>query len=532
LVAGNLYTTIKINPDLPTVFASLQTMPRRRSVPSEPNELSIALTDPADIDLVRFEKNLLSWGFFGAHDNRRSRPTRREIVREVPIGDQRRVATAIFEAPASIGLPTTADRDKFLAFTKIVMEDRNKVGILKNPIRFTAARMVQELGLTKSGHLYDDINEWGERMAKTTIDSKDVIYRRGSKRYTNTTEHVFRKFQRVGEDSNSDRTEVYEVWVEDWLLENLNEMYVVREDFNAYKRLKRPTAKGLFGYLHIWFNASKGQPIERSYSTMCQYLNVPVYKFPAKIQETMGKALDELISIDYLSRWNLGRLVLGDGFKITMGPGKELLRVLEITQKRLRSGSEGTSTGVVEDSTVVAELVEIGITRTKAMQLATLGPEDELLDRIDYIRSLLHSKRNKIENPAGFAIKLLESRTPVPEYFVSSRQRQVIIDAQRAERENQQQALIDTLAYEQWCKKRVAQTISDKYRDEQLQLILAAKLPELSQEFPELRRMPMQAQLQQARLVLERELRDQLELPSEDEWKEMDEYKAAQVSLF
>src|SRR6266852_4822284 len=88
-----------------------------------------------------------------------------------------------------------------------------------------------------------------------------------------------------------------EVVLEDWLLENLNQSYVVPEDFNAYRKLKRPTAKGIFGYLHLWFHASHGRQIEKDYAELCVLLNIPVYRHVSKIRDTMGRSLNELIEV-------------------------------------------------------------------------------------------------------------------------------------------------------------------------------------------------------------------------------------------
>ena len=85
-------------------------------------------------------------------------------------------------------------------------------------------------------------------------------------------------------------------------LENLNVNYVIPEDFTVYKKLKRPTARAIFGLLHMWFKATDG-PVERDYdSLLCACsLSVKSYKFVSKIKSTMGKALDELVAIRYLS---------------------------------------------------------------------------------------------------------------------------------------------------------------------------------------------------------------------------------------
>lgn len=496
------------------------------------SEIPLTLLGPDSIDLARHETNLLIIGFFGAHDNRHGDPvTRREIVLEVP-GDGRRVSrTVVLEVNSRLGLPSTADRDKFLAFTKIAMEIRSRDGILTNPIRFTGYRMAQELSLVVGGNLYTDIHEWGQRMANTTISSQGIIYRKGSKAYLDTTEHVFRKFQRAGVERGSRVSEVFEVVVEDWLLENLNEMYVVREDWNAYKGLTRPTGKGLFGYLHVWFRASKGQPVERSYSNICNRLNIPEYKYPAKIRETIGKALDELVSINYLSSWSLAKMVSDSGYKFVLAPGNELLRILKITEKNLQSGTD-KPLGLIEENPVITELIAIGIAKPKAIQLSKLSSEEENLDKIDYIKSLILRKGREIENPAGFAIKLLENGTAVPDTFITARKREAIAAEQRKTREQNAQTLLAELAYQQWSSEKVAARIASMYPDESLEAALKAKLPELLASYPSIKRMRIDGRMHQARLALEREIKSELDLPSFEQWSEMAEYKNIHASLF
>ncbi len=69
----------------------------------------------------------------------------------------------------------------------------------------------------------------------------------------NKTVHVFRSFTRLGSSNlnNTDKIDTFEVELEDWLLENLNECFVLSENFNMYRKLVRPTAKGIFVYLYL-----------------------------------------------------------------------------------------------------------------------------------------------------------------------------------------------------------------------------------------------------------------------------------------
>ena len=225
---------------------------------------------PVAVDLIRFEKNLLQIGFFGAHDTRHHPQSTRRIEQWVNRNGQKMKVAAEFRGSQELGLPSTSDRDKYIAFMKIAMERKQRLGRLENPIRFTGYQLLKELGLSFSGENYEDINRWGQRMADASITSEQVIYLAARKKYANKTVHVFRSFTRAGQsgpDGNG-RTDAYEVVLEDWLLENLMQSYVVPEDFNSYRTLTRPTAKGIFGYLHLWFHASHGRPVEKDYAEL------------------------------------------------------------------------------------------------------------------------------------------------------------------------------------------------------------------------------------------------------------------------
>ena len=221
-----------------------------------------------DPDLVRFEKNLLQIGFFGANDSRDKNRTSRRIEQVVFRNGHKVKVAAEFRGSEQLGLPSTTDRDKFIALLKILSEERVKTGHIANPIRFSGYRMIQELGLSRNGEIYEEIVRWGKRMTDTTITSEKVVYRAAKKVYSDEVLHVFRSFKRTGESNlnGTDRQEHYEVMLEEWLIENLNQRYVIPEDFNAYKMLTRPTAKGIFGNLHLWFHASQGRQVEKDYA--------------------------------------------------------------------------------------------------------------------------------------------------------------------------------------------------------------------------------------------------------------------------
>ena len=475
---------------------------------------------PVAVDLIRFEKNLLQMGFFGAHDTRHSVQSSRRIEQLVNRNGQRMKVAAEFRGSQELGLPSTSDRDKYVAFMKIAMEQKLKLGRIANPIRFTGYRLLKELGLSLSGENYDDINRWGQRMADTTITSEQVIYMAARKRYANKTVHVFRSFQRTGHSDmdGSGKMECYEVVLEDWLLENLNESFVVPEDFNAYRSLRRPTAKGIFGYLHLWFHASQGRAVEKDYAELCMLLNIPAYRHCSKIRETMGRSLDELASIGYLSEWDLKPMTTKEGYKLVLLPGEHLARVLALSLRKQVEDGAGLGSAEPDRTILLQALQERGVALTKAQELVAKFPADLLTEQIEYADYVLaNDRRRKLDNPAGFLIYAIEAQLPIPASFSTS----------RADREAQKQLLADPargsvaieaeLEYQKFIDAEVEAELQKRYPGLEIDAQLTQIVKKLRSDDRFQNVSPDQRKTTAAQL-LRNELKATLPLPSFEAW--------------
>ncbi len=382
-----------------------------------------AIALPEEIELIRFEKNLLQIGFFSAHDRRsKSDDTIRRIEQWVNRKGKRIRVSAEFRS--SLGLPSTADRDKYMAFMKIAMDRKMMDGVITNPIRFSGYSMLKVLGLSDAGANYEDLNQWGMRMADTTITSEQIIYSTSNKTFMNKTVHVFRSFTRMGtsdlDDSNS--TVRFAIELEDWLLDNLNQSYVVPEDFTQYRKLVRPTSKGIFVYLYVWFYASKGKDVEKDYAELCTLLNVRCYQHVSKIKETMGLSLDDLVKIGYLKTWKIEPMSSKKGYKLVLKPGKSILEVIADTQQRqlaLVPNGEGVPPEFNSAQRVVkSALVSEGISDEKADSLCRLYDSNLLLDRLDYaITEIAKDRGGRFTNPAGFIISIIEGDRAIPQSY-------------------------------------------------------------------------------------------------------------------
>src|SRR5882757_846145 len=389
-----------------------------------------------EVDLVRVEKSLHSLGFFASTANREISRTIVQILRR-PDG-QRIQAKAVIEGIPSLGLPTTADRDKYMALMKFALDQRERQGQLTNPIRFSGAEMIKLLRLRKGGFHYDEINDWCKRMVATTIMSEASIFLADRRQYATDTFHVFDRVVLVGEELNDGtRAEFYQVYLSQWQLTNLNQGYLLPLDFNAYLRLGRDIAKALFGHLSVWFYASRGQAIEKNYQDLCQILNVRAYPHLSKARSVLEPSLEELVEIGYLSSWELTRNTRGSEFKLALAPGKRLLSLPNFANV---VNPEAQAALEAHLPTWVNELVQRGVAERKARQLALDIPDDQpVLDQIEYADYLIQQDRRgkgKISNPAGFFIWAIENNLAVAETFETSRKRRLRELREQEETEN------------------------------------------------------------------------------------------------
>lgn len=519
------------------------TQRKRKSDVSSSQLMPIAV----DVDLVRFEKNLLQIGFFGANDARDKNRTSRRIE-QIVIRDGSKIKVAAeFRGSEALGLPSTTDRDKFIALLKLMSEDRIKTGFISNPVRFSGYRLIQELGLSRNGEIYEEILRWGKRMTDTTITSEHVVYRAAKKVYSDEVLHVFRSFRRTGSSNlnGTERQENYEVVLEDWLLENLNQRYVIPEDFNAYKQLTRPTAKGIFGNLHLWFHASQGRPVEKDYSELCNLLNVQAYLHLSKIKSTMGLALNELVSIKYLLKWDVQKMSSKAGYKVVMTPGEELLAILNSTRPERREPlglpersqlDPSPPTLKAEDQEAVDLLKSKGVLPAKALKLVGAYGADAVIETVEYLSAqAVRGSRKMIENPAGLIIYSLENALPVPASFMGSRKRKAAEEAQARKRAKEQKAaqielkrMQDELNYSNWVDEQRDLAVRELFSEEELKSKIGKVCAEQSRRDERFRRMPEAARKDVAYRLLRKELAAEIQLPSFEEWATTSE----QTSLF
>jgi hypothetical protein len=314
------------------------------------------------------------------------------------------------------------------------------------------------------------------------------------------------------------------------LLENLNLRYVIPEDFNAYKQLKRPTAKGLFGNLHVWFHASQGRQVEKDYGELCVLLNIQTYEHLSKIKGTIGLSLDELMRIKYLSKWDIQPMTSKQGYKIVLSPGQELLRVLAASQRRQLNDKKRDEDEITSaQQTAIDHLIQHGVLAAKAQSLAQTYDPETIVDQIEYADfQLRNDRRGKIDNPAGFIIYSIENNLPIPSQFVTSRRSRDQEERTKKEREQEAQKVALEFRYKEWRDHQVQAEVDARYSKEKLDGRIKEIAMQRSRTDPSFSKVPPQQKLILALQLLRKEVGDELPLPTFEQWSE----EQRQINLF
>lgn len=487
-------------------------MPRRKASSAQPLFAEIV---PRESEIVRVEKSLNSLGFFTPAQRRNSRSR----VIEYPARDVagRRVqAKAVIIPSPDHGLPTTADRDKYMAFMKLVTERKRKSGLVSNPVRFSGYELLQILGFCDSGTNYEELNDWLERMTATTIKSEYVVFLAKHKEYAKDIFHVFDRVVLHGQMlPDGSRAEQFEVYLSHWQLENLNANYVLPLDIGAYLQLRKDISKSLFGHLHSWFYASRGAIVERRYKELCSLLDIRPWTYVSKIRQVLGPSLDELKQIEYVADWDISRTADETDFKLVLSAGQ---RLLETIRPRLANGASAINDPIV--NTWVAALIDRGVREAAARQLVMNVPDNQpVMDQIEWGDEILRTApKGKFFNPPGLYVYVVRENILPPADFETSRKR----DLRQGNHANRNAEELDRLRveleYEDYCSREVETYLTGAFKPDVLEKHISARAATLPEEYGAAEFMLPEQRMSLARQLICREIRRELQLPSFEEF--------------
>jgi hypothetical protein len=389
--------------------------------------------------IVRVEKNVNTFGFF-TPSSKRLRTSSKTVTLQVRTDDGQRVqAKATIYPAAELGLPTTADQDKYFAFQKIIEQIRKQEGVVLNPVRFSSAAMIETLRMTDGGRNYREIWEWLRRMTLTGVESEGVVYFAGRKKYARDVFHVFQRSVAMGEvlEDGTVAEENY-VWLSEWQLENVNNRHTLPIDYDVYRTLQLHIAKALVPLLQIWFYASRReQCAERKYSDLCSLLGLQCFKALSRIKQQFGPSLDDLKEKGFLSTWDLAKTTDESDYKLCLWAGSAFVSAADI---RAADNPDRAALLTARQNEVLRALVERGVREDRARQLLIDLPEEQpALDQIEWGDMEVKRKertREPIQNPPGFYVYLLTCNYPVPASFETTHKRTLREQAQQRDMES------------------------------------------------------------------------------------------------
>ena len=487
---------------------------------------SLLPAPPTTREIVRVEKNLNTFGFF-TPSSKRLRVKSKSVALQMRTDDGRQMeARATIFPAAELGLPTTADQDKYFAFQKIVERIRKRDGAVQNPVRFSSAMLIEILGMTHGGKNYREIWEWLRRMTLTGVESQGVVYFAGRKKYARDLFHVFQRSVAVGEvlEDGTVAEENY-VWLSDWQLENLNNRYTLPIDYEIYKTLQSHIAKALVPLLQIWFYASRRQRAEKRYFDLCALLGLQRFNSPSRIKQQLEPSLDELAEKEFICQWELLKTTDETDYKLCLDAGPAFISAADA-----RTRDTAAHLLSPQQSQVLAALVARGVRDDRARQILLDLPDHQpVMDQLEWGDAEIARKqhtREPIGNPPGFYVYLLRSNYLVPADFETARKRALRKQAQQREmdaRARQAQAELDKYAqrerYDAWVAAEADLHIRENVPAPAAERRLREHMKRIQQDAPQYR-WPEATLREFAWRKLREEVAAELELPRFDEFNE------------
>jgi hypothetical protein len=461
-----------------------------------PSQTSLLPDEPPKREVVRVEKNLNTFGYF-TPSSKRLKVASKTVSLQVRTDDGRRIeAKATIYPAAELGLPTTADQDKYFAFQKIIERIRKREDVITNPVRFSSGELLDILGKTDGGKNYREIWEWLRRMTLTGIESEGVVYFAGRKKYARDLFHVFQRSVAVGEVLEDGRiAEENYVWLSEWQLDNLNNRHTLPIDYDLYRTLQLHIAKALVPLLQIWFFASrKDQHVEKKYSHLCSLLGLQEFKSPSRIKQQIAPSLDELRGKNLLSSWELLPTIDRTDYKLVLYAGAAFVSPADL---RLANGEHQALTDPRHND-IVEALVQRGVRQDRARKLLLDLPDDQpVLDQLEWGDAEIGRKQrtnDPIANPPGFYIYLLRENFPVPSAFETTRKRQLreearqknaVAVAQQAQRELERYEQRER--YQAYLDEQTDLHIRKNISSSEYERLLRGQMKKIRDDFPQYR---------------------------------------------
>lgn len=408
-------------------------------------------------EVIAVEKNLSTLGFFnvtapsaGAGESIERVVTHRAKVDGVAVEGR----VTYVGAASQGGLPTAADQDVYLAVLAFVYEVWHEDGEIPQMVALSPIDVLRRMGKQGTGSYYDSLEKALLRIASTTIVSQHSL--RVNNQSEQFQKEIFRVFERVlikgTRTDDGTVTAKHQIWLSSWQIENLKASHYLLIDYPTYKSLRNDISRVLFPMLKVWLYASRrAGRFEKRYDELCSILGIKPRHVKSQIDQQLRSSLDELVTVGYLSRWEIVPVVAAveRAFKVVFHHHPDLLAqfaALEGTSRMLVSRDDVDAISAEKEQIVDALGVHGVASRVAKRLVADLDAEG--LDRarriIEYFSQVPTAH---VENPAGYLVTLIreeiEPGAPKRAARAGDRTPSASADRERLEAEVTEQAVRD-----------------------------------------------------------------------------------------
>jgi hypothetical protein len=402
--------------------------------PSPSKQVVLLEADRESADLlpqesIRSEVNFLLYPFFALSRKDAQKRMTTEYTDER--GDKK--FSWIVSANPRYGYPRPFDQQVFKAIEHIISQMKPPI---QNPIRIGSLLNLAKLmglRLSKNGKLsgktYKEIQDSLTRIFETTIQSKGTFYDKGEERFANARFRLVDTVVSIGQHLRSGEVaDSNYVYLNNWYLDSINARYVKPLDYTYYRSLQSPISARLYELLGVKFKGSLF--INYRYSTLCQLLPVPQYKYLSKSKEKLEPAHEELIHTGFLEKveWQPTKDDPHDWI-VNYWAGERAKKEIQQAIERGKRGNNhealpppddleleqmpptpSTLQQADEDNDDVANALQnFGISKKQALRLARKYPAQYVLEKLELTQWLVEKKSPLVsKNPQGFLVKALE----------------------------------------------------------------------------------------------------------------------------
>jgi len=288
------------------------------------------------------------------------------------------------------GLPGRYDQDVYVALMQLL----DAKGLPADGwVSFSVYELVELMGKRHSGREYGQVRESLQRLATTSIESKNAFYHKGRKAYISDTFSLLTEVKLAEyEGIAGERKDRNRVHLSQYFVDSYRANYLKHIDARFYWSLSSPIAKRLYRLVDKKRGGRRSWEVELF--SLRSRIPLSDYKYASKVKEKLAPAHEELVTKGFLKR-----------VAYRKNEGGQEYATYEITEdfheRRVAVASRSLSP---EELFCVQRLQAEGMASETAEDLvATYGP-----GRVMHYVEALPNQRN-IRNPAGWLRKAIES---------------------------------------------------------------------------------------------------------------------------